>query len=351
MMPVNFQRLRRGAWKVTEPTARAIIEVAEWWNQHKLDGGTVQPPEYFFQGDIVEVRNDSGSAQNRFSVLGLEAALITNSQNLTEFQNYPRFSVVTPLAPNHVGTFCILVEPLAAGAIGKALVSGVCPVMLQPLSSAADQFMYADILSGQTGYLVERNWGAAQVLWYDTGGTGTRWALVRIDQPETIGVAQLTANLYACQSAAANILGFNPDTSQFLGGAIVVTDLAGMVNGSLLATGAPGLAYIPSGCTVAWKYFNDSGLFVPLGFGEFCAGSSGSSGSGSSGSSGSGSSGSSGSGSSGSSGSSACACTKLIFGEAPCGLCVNSAGQIMGYWDSSGTWHATTPANCPDPGL
>ena len=93
----NFRRMKAGEpWSVTEPTARAIIESAEYWAQHNNDPGDVDSPDYLFEGTIVQVRNDSGTAQNRFSVMGLAGALINDQQNLQEFKNYPRFSVVTP---------------------------------------------------------------------------------------------------------------------------------------------------------------------------------------------------------------------------------------------------------------
>jgi hypothetical protein len=276
-MPGNFQRLSRGPWKVTETTARAIIEVAEWWNQHKQDAGWVDPPEYEFEGDIVQVRNDSGYAQNRFAVMGLNGALITDSANLTEFQNYPRFSVVTPVVPTHTGRFCVLIEPIAAGAIGLALVSGVVPVQVNPLAAAALP-LFADVIGGQTGYLQESTCGAAQVLWLGAG-TGAVWALVRITHPETVVNAVLTANLYACSSAPATILGLNPNLAQFSGGNITINDPFGYVmNALVFQIDSNGNVYVPAGSTVMAKYFFDSGLFIPQTFGEACpAGSSSSS--------------------------------------------------------------------------
>ena len=303
----NFRRMKAGEpWSVTEPTARAIIESAEYWAQHNNDPGDVDSPDYLFEGTIVQVRNDSGTAQNRFSVMGLAGALINDQQNLQEFKNYPRFSVVTP-STSYIGMFCVLVEPLNAGAMGRALVSGVCPVMIQPLPASAQEYMYADISPGQSGYLVERNWGSAEILWYNTGGTGTCWALVRISQPESVIRFVLTANLNACGSAGANILGINPDLSQYQGGAITVSDPLGVVNGQYLAIYNGCQLYMPAGSTGIAKYFNDSGLFEVLQFGQYCGSNS--------------CSGGSSGGSSGSSGTS---------GGSQGGYCVADAGGVAG---------------------
>jgi WD40 repeat protein len=189
-VPSNFQRLKSGdPWLVSEPTARAIIEVAEHWDRRARDAGDSDPPTYAFEGQIVQVRNDSGSAMPRFSVASFDSALITPANNLAEFQNYPRFSAKTPAVPKDSGRFSILVEPLAAGAIGLALVSGVTAVQiyLNPGDSAP---AFADAVDGQIAYLKAAAFGA-QVLYCDPAPTsaGPVWALVRIPA----GSASLTA--------------------------------------------------------------------------------------------------------------------------------------------------------------
>src|SRR5208283_3157290 len=122
-MPNNFRRFRAGEpWIVSQTTANAIIESAENWASHRGDPGDATPPEYLFDGTTILVRNDSGVTQNRFSVMGIGNPIITDTQNLQDFQNYPRFSVVVPVAPDNVGKFCVLLEPLPVNAIGKAIV-------------------------------------------------------------------------------------------------------------------------------------------------------------------------------------------------------------------------------------
>ena len=216
-MPANFQRLKAGQpWRVSQATADAMIAAAEQYAKHDRDR-TGPPPTYEFQGDMIDVRNDSGADQARFNVPGLEAALITDAQNLREFQNYPRFSGVVPTWPAHVGEFCVLVEPLAVGAIGKALVSGIVPVQLQPLPAAAQQFMFADILSGYNGRPGRTQLGSSPGPLVRHGrdrhavGLGTALGsgdLIRV---------QLTAKPVRRQSASANVLGLNPDLSRFAG--------------------------------------------------------------------------------------------------------------------------------------
>ena len=172
-MPSNFQRLKAGQpWRVTQATADAIIESAEQYAQHSHDPVGLPPPEYRFEGEILDVRNDSGAALNRFSVVGLDNALITDDKNLLEFQNFPRFSALTPKWPDHVGRYGVLIEPIAANAIGKCLVSGVVPVQVR-LQQKMDNMLHAQIIDGVSGYLQEAEDGLATIVYAgqpDTGG-------------------------------------------------------------------------------------------------------------------------------------------------------------------------------------
>lgn len=65
-MSTNFQRLKSGQpWRVNEPTARAIIESAEWWNGHKTDGtprGPLTPIDSPFRFRLEEDLASCGSA-------------------------------------------------------------------------------------------------------------------------------------------------------------------------------------------------------------------------------------------------------------------------------------------------
>ncbi len=183
----NFQRLRAGQpWRVTEPTANAIIAAAEQYSQRSRDPGSAAPPEYAFQGNIVQVKNTSDAAMPRFSVAGLGGgALFGPDANLAEFQNFVRFNVAVPTADD-AGAFCVLIEPIAAGAIGLALVSGVAPVQIY--LSDATPFEFADVSAGNL-YLQPAASGA-RVLWCeaysdsdeDDDEPGPVWAYVRIPE-------------------------------------------------------------------------------------------------------------------------------------------------------------------------
>ena len=57
----SFQRLKRGQlFRLNEPTANAVLAAAENFERHRMDPEDTGPPEYHYEGTIIQVRNDSG---------------------------------------------------------------------------------------------------------------------------------------------------------------------------------------------------------------------------------------------------------------------------------------------------
>ena len=86
---------------------------------------------------------------------------------------------VVPIEDTHSGNFVILQEPLKDGDIGSGLISGVCPVSID-VSNSTHKF--ADVAEGQTANLKSGPFGAAQILWKESG-TGLKWAVVQMGLP------------------------------------------------------------------------------------------------------------------------------------------------------------------------
>ena len=132
------------------------------------------------QGDIILVRNDSGTDVDRFAVLGVDVPIISPADNLGNFQNQVALAGVTPTEDDHAGRFVITAGPIAASEIGLAHAAGVCPVMIDVPDE--DHALFADVTDGQTDRLVAGASGSAVILWRE-GGTGVQWAVVRIGTP------------------------------------------------------------------------------------------------------------------------------------------------------------------------
>jgi hypothetical protein len=124
----------------------------------------------------VWVRNDTGSDLPLFGVAGLGSPLITPDQHLAEWQHNPSFSVTAVDAGLHgKGLFVVVLEPLATGAIGRAILHGVTPVRVDVTD---EEHGFATVAEGQAA-LMSAVEGPAQILWR-AGGTGEQWALVRL---------------------------------------------------------------------------------------------------------------------------------------------------------------------------
>ena len=193
-MPSNFQRLKSGQhFRVNEPTARSIIEVAEDWSRHNRDPGQIDPPEYLFEGSVIQCRNDSACPFARFSVVGFASALIPPAGNLLEFQNYPRFALRVPISSD-AGRFGICIEPIDSGAVGRVLVVGVAAVRIL-LSAGAGRPLFADVHAGAADLLPAAS--GAQVLFCDSApisGSSDVWALVRIPFGDSSATSNTTTS-------------------------------------------------------------------------------------------------------------------------------------------------------------
>ena len=146
---------------------------------------------------IVQIVNNSGAALDAFDVLGIEGPYIDPSDGDEEealFQcGEPVLSGVTPVDPDHLGKFAILLEPIGSGQVGHARVTGASQAWVD-IQTVGDE--YADILDGDDTKLVSGSSGMARILWTATASTGEQWALVQLGgsvaagtyaSPETIG--------------------------------------------------------------------------------------------------------------------------------------------------------------------
>jgi len=130
----------------------------------------------FRQSGIVLVRNGSGADRSRFDVLGIDAPVITPTDNEDAFKNKVVLSGSTPAEGDHSGRFVILLEPLADGKVGMACASGVCAAHVDVQH---EDHQFADIKDGNASSLQSRESGAATILWKETG-TGLKWGIVNL---------------------------------------------------------------------------------------------------------------------------------------------------------------------------
>jgi len=153
--------------------------------------------ETFRQADIVRIRNDSGYARSRFDILGVDDVVISPTDNLDEFKSRPALAGVKPDVKKHIARFAVLLEPLAASAIGMAVVAGVTVVQVDVKDEG---HWCAEVEDEGTDHLVSAGAGSAKILWKESG-TGVKWAVVRLGHLELVRWGKAMTNWH---NAAGN---------------------------------------------------------------------------------------------------------------------------------------------------
>lgn len=169
-----FQRARPGdKMQIAAAAWNACLDAAE---AHRRGPGRGRPIEQYRQADIVLCKNTSGSDVARFGVLGIAGVVISPTDSLNEFQSQVAVTGTTPTTA-HRGKFVVCLEPIAAGAIGRAWLSGVCQVQVD-IAAAGDPF--CDVIASDRTKLKSAGAGAARILYREGTGTGTKWCIVRL---------------------------------------------------------------------------------------------------------------------------------------------------------------------------
>jgi hypothetical protein len=173
---VTLTKVRSGQrLSISAEAFNAFIDAAEARRSTSI-GQAVDDSTTSRAAGIVTVRNDSGSDQERFAVLGIAAPLILPAENPAAFQERVALSLVLPDAEQHADRLCILQEPIAAGALGRGLILGVTPVRLEV---ASDEDRAAAVTTDDPSVLTTGPEGSVRILWKEPG-TGQKWGLVQI---------------------------------------------------------------------------------------------------------------------------------------------------------------------------
>ena len=200
-----FRKVRSGE-QLDIPAAayNAFVDAARLvrGGQHNLDG---EADPQFRQSGIIKVKNGTGADLPRFSVLGIDSPIVSPAANLQQFKNEVAVAGIAPSAASHTGKFVVLLEPLRANAIGRAVASGVTIAKVDVVHSTDPT---ADVEDGTTTHLSSGNLGAAFILWKEAG-LGVKWAVVRLTRPGDLTRFRLVENLNYNASALARELVWN----------------------------------------------------------------------------------------------------------------------------------------------
>ncbi|MGE4157605.1 MAG: hypothetical protein AB7F75_00745 [Planctomycetota bacterium] len=164
-------------FRMKAATFNAFVDAARDY-QERASGTASTLRRHDTKSGILFVRNDSGSDQDQFAVLGVDDLVINPGDDEQEFRARVVLSGKTPDKAKHRGRFSIYAEPVEAGKIGKAYVDDVAQVRLL-VPQEQEDCRFAEIDDGTAAHLKAANYGSATILWRE-GGTGEQWAVVRI---------------------------------------------------------------------------------------------------------------------------------------------------------------------------
>jgi len=198
----NLRKVRSGdPMRIPAETYNAFIDAA---NDTRRAGGTStgrisgspQSP------NVIRIRNDTGEARSRYDVVAIGDPIITASQNENHFAEVVAMKGTTPTIPGDRGQWVILLEPLGAGKIGRALVAGVTACRVKMVDTDHTRCDVED--SSHT--LASSTYGRGEILWTAASSDGvTDWAVVRfpVDSPtiisEITGEASGGGGLYSAK--------------------------------------------------------------------------------------------------------------------------------------------------------
>lgn len=173
----RIRRLPADTWNDMEAAARAFREGKL---SQETDGGGFDYPEPGF----IKVRNDTGTALPRFSIVAIGSPWTTPSTGgavLDVFKTRRTCAATIPVEADR-GKFAILVDGCAPSGVVDAIASGIvqCQIVV---SAGEESHEWADVEPGSTSVLHASSSGSARILWKETG-TGTKWAQVRLSNKQ-----------------------------------------------------------------------------------------------------------------------------------------------------------------------
>ena len=127
---------------------------------------------------IVRLKNGESTLYSRFSALVITGVCVTAETNEDEFTSCPPvFEGLKMTADREGKPYAVLLEPIEAGAIGRAMVLGVTPAKV--VINASDEDYAVPKADSSTGALESSATGTARILW-KAGGSGEQWCVLQL---------------------------------------------------------------------------------------------------------------------------------------------------------------------------
>jgi len=158
-------------------TWNAFIDAANFTKQMRQNqfGGSLKSG---YGAGVVPLKNCESQTYDRFSAMVLTGICVTPETNESEFLSCPSVFQGNRMTEDREGRpYAILLEPIAAGQIGRAMILGVVPAKVT-VKDTEDEYAVPKTGSS-TGELESSPTGVARILWKASGG-GMQWCLLQL---------------------------------------------------------------------------------------------------------------------------------------------------------------------------
>lgn len=154
---------------------------------------------------VILIKNAESELRDRFTALVLNDIAVPPSANEDEFVSCPPVFIGQKMTDEREGKpYAILLEPIAAGAIGRTMIFGIVPAKVS-IQDADDQYA-VPTPNSSAGALQSDSTGVARIVW-KAGGTGSQWCLLQLGGA---GGGSVGDKAYMCQvTGGSQSAGFN----------------------------------------------------------------------------------------------------------------------------------------------
>ena len=173
-----MEKVRQGeAVSIKAATWNSFVDAAQFVKEAKQNRAASGISAGLDVG-IVRIKNGESTPYDRFSVLVITGVCVTAETNEEEFTSCPPvFEGLKMTADREGKPYAVLLEPIAAGEIGRAMVLGITPAKV--MINSADEDYAVPKADSSTGALESSATGTARILWR-AGGSGEQWCVLQL---------------------------------------------------------------------------------------------------------------------------------------------------------------------------
>lgn len=163
--------------EIKATTWNAFIDAAEYVKNIQSNQNSPSLRNGLHNG-VVLIKNGESATYPQFSAMVLADIIIKPAANLREFkEKIPAFVGCRMIEAYEGYPYAILLEPIASGKIGRALLLGIVPVQLSVLDP--DHQFAEPVPGSNAGAMQSADTGVARILWR-AGNSGSQWCMIQL---------------------------------------------------------------------------------------------------------------------------------------------------------------------------